>query len=211
MPGAALGFGVVLVDRLGGRDGRWRSIWSRPALLALSIAFYVFVYTIWLKRRTPQNIVIGGAAGAFPPMIGWAAVTGDVCSGRCPCSRSSSSGRRRISGRWRCSAAGDYERAGVPMLPVVVRRARDQAADPALHAAACAAAPRALAARLRRPGLRLSAPRCSACHVAGAASRVWRDTTASAAAKRLFGFSLLYLFLCSRAAGLDRVVARLWR
>ena len=46
------------------------------ALLALSIAFYVFVYTIWLKRRTPQNIVIGGAAGAFPPVIGWAAVTG---------------------------------------------------------------------------------------------------------------------------------------
>ena len=48
------------------------------ALLAGSIAFYVFVYTAWLKRRTPQNIVIGGAAGAFPPMIGWAAVTGDV-------------------------------------------------------------------------------------------------------------------------------------
>ena len=48
------------------------------ALLALTIAFYVFVYTMWLKRRTPQNIVIGGAAGAFPPMIGWAAVTGDV-------------------------------------------------------------------------------------------------------------------------------------
>ena len=48
------------------------------ALLAVSIAFYVFVYTIWLKRRTPQNIVIGGAAGAFPPLIGWAAVTGGV-------------------------------------------------------------------------------------------------------------------------------------
>ena len=56
----------------------WRPIWSPPRMLALSIAFYVFVYTIWLKRRTPQNIVIGGAAGAFPPMIGWAAVTGDV-------------------------------------------------------------------------------------------------------------------------------------
>lgn len=48
------------------------------ALLAVSILFYVFVYTIWLKRRTPQNIVIGGAAGAFPPMIGWAAVTNSV-------------------------------------------------------------------------------------------------------------------------------------
>ena len=47
-------------------------------MLALSIGFYVFVYTMWLKRRTPQNIVIGGAAGAFPPVIGWAAVTGDI-------------------------------------------------------------------------------------------------------------------------------------
>src|SRR3546814_11370991 len=47
-------------------------------LLALAIGFYVFVYTMWLKRRTPQNIVIGGAAGAFPPAIGWAAVTEQV-------------------------------------------------------------------------------------------------------------------------------------
>ena len=52
--------------------------WVAAALLALASAFYVFVYTVWLKRRTPQNIVIGGAAGAFPPMIGWAAVTGAV-------------------------------------------------------------------------------------------------------------------------------------
>ena len=52
--------------------------WVAGALLAFTIAFYVVVYTMWLKRRTPQNIVIGGAAGAFPPMIGWAAVTGGV-------------------------------------------------------------------------------------------------------------------------------------
>ena len=52
--------------------------WVAGALLVLTIAFYVFVYTMWLKRRTPHNIVIGGAAGAFPPMIGWAAVTGSV-------------------------------------------------------------------------------------------------------------------------------------
>src|SRR5688572_1831799 len=52
--------------------------WAASALLALTIAFYIFVYTMWLKRRTPQNIVIGGAAGAFPPMIGWVAVTGSV-------------------------------------------------------------------------------------------------------------------------------------
>src|SRR5262245_66331680 len=52
--------------------------WLAAALLAFTIAFYVLVYTMWLKRRTPQNIVIGGAAGAFPPMIGWAAATGSV-------------------------------------------------------------------------------------------------------------------------------------
>lgn len=52
--------------------------WLAASLLALTIAFYVIVYTIWLKRRTPQNIVIGGAAGALPPMIGWAAVTGEI-------------------------------------------------------------------------------------------------------------------------------------
>ena len=52
--------------------------WLAAALLALTIAFYVFVYTMWLKRRTPQNIVIGGAAGALPPVVAWAAVTGDV-------------------------------------------------------------------------------------------------------------------------------------
>ena len=50
--------------------------WTAAALLAGASAFYVFIYTMWLKRRTPQNIVIGGAAGAFPPVIGWAAVTG---------------------------------------------------------------------------------------------------------------------------------------
>ena len=52
--------------------------WVAASLLAFAIFFYVVVYTMWLKRSTPQNIVIGGAAGAFPPMIGWAAVTGDV-------------------------------------------------------------------------------------------------------------------------------------
>jgi len=89
------------------------------ALLALTIAFYVFVYTIWLKRRTPQNIVIGGAAGAFPPMIGWAAATGTVSL--------ESVVLFLIIFLWTpphfwalaLVRARDYERAGVPMLPVV--------------------------------------------------------------------------------------------
>ena len=93
--------------------------WAAGALLALTIGFYLFVYTMWLKRRTPQNIVIGGAAGAFPPMVGWAAVTGSVSI--------ESIVLFLIIFMWtpphfwalalyRCR---DYERVGVPMLPVV--------------------------------------------------------------------------------------------
>ena len=77
-PARRSGFGVVLAVGSVMRDGAGGRTAAAAALLALSIAFYVFVYTMWLKRRTPQNIVIGGAAGAFPPVIGWAAVTGDV-------------------------------------------------------------------------------------------------------------------------------------
>src|SRR3546814_13165663 len=76
-PGQALGFGTVLA--IGSVVLMGLAInWVAAAILALTIGFYVFVYTMWLKRRTPQNIVIGGAAGAFPPMIGWAAVTGSL-------------------------------------------------------------------------------------------------------------------------------------
>ncbi|TPJ61188.1 heme o synthase [Mesorhizobium sp. B2-6-1] len=76
-PGEALGFGLVLsalsVTVLGVLVG-----WLAASLLAFTIFFYVVIYTIWLKRSTPQNIVIGGAAGALPPVIGWAAATGAI-------------------------------------------------------------------------------------------------------------------------------------
>ena len=71
--GVGLGFFSVLLMGVA-------TNWLAAAILAVSILFYVLVYTIWLKRRTPQNIVIGGAAGAFPPLIGWAAATGDVAA-----------------------------------------------------------------------------------------------------------------------------------
>jgi protoheme IX farnesyltransferase len=93
--------------------------WLAGALLAGTIVFYVLVYTMWLKRRTPQNIVIGGAAGAFPPMIGWAAATGSISI--------ESIVLFLIIFMWTpphfwalaLYRARDYERAGVPMLPVV--------------------------------------------------------------------------------------------
>ena len=89
------------------------------AVLALAILFYVFVYTIWLKRRTPQNIVIGGAAGAFPPVIGWAAATGDV--GALPAMLFLLVFLWTPPHFWALSlfVRSDYAAAGVPMLPVV--------------------------------------------------------------------------------------------
>ena len=74
--------------------------WLSAFLADGAILFYVFVYTIGLKRRTASNIVIGGAAGCFPVLVGWSAVTGTVACPPSSCSRSSSSGRRRTSGRW---------------------------------------------------------------------------------------------------------------
>ncbi len=117
-PENALAFGVLLTA--------WASVtmglavnWTAAAILALANLFYVFVYTVWLKRRTPQNIVIGGAAGAFPPMIGWAAVSGDVGIGAVILFA--------IIFMWTpphfwalaLYRNDDYRAAGVPMLPVV--------------------------------------------------------------------------------------------
>ncbi len=93
--------------------------WLAASILAVSIAFYVFVYTIWLKPRTPQNIVIGGAAGAFPPLIGWAAVTGDI--GLLPVALFFLVFFWTPPHFWSLSlfVRMDYANAGIPMLPVV--------------------------------------------------------------------------------------------
>lgn len=117
-PGAALGYGVVLgafsVVTLGLATNLLAA-----GILALSIFFYVGIYTIWLKRRTAQNIVIGGAAGAFPPIIGWAAVTGDVTL--LPILLFAIVFAWTPPHFWALAlfAHADYARAGVPMLPVV--------------------------------------------------------------------------------------------
>ena len=93
--------------------------WVAGGLLALTIFYYLFIYTIWLKRRTPQNIVIGGGAGALPPMIGWAAVTGNVSL--------DSFALFLIIFIWTpphfwalaLYKTGDYGKVGIPMMPVV--------------------------------------------------------------------------------------------
>jgi len=93
--------------------------WLAAALLAAANLFYVFVYTMWLKRSTPQNIVIGGAAGAFPPMIGWAAVTGDITL--YPLILFAIIFLWTPPHFWALSlfANEDYKRANIPMLPTV--------------------------------------------------------------------------------------------
>ena len=117
-PEEALTFGTVLAVGSVATLGLIVN-WVAGALLAFTIAFYILVYTMWLKRRTPQNIVIGGAAGAFPPMIGWAVSTGSIGS--------ESIVLFLIIFMWTpphfwalaLYRMRDYERAGVPMLPVV--------------------------------------------------------------------------------------------
>ncbi|MEX1034482.1 MAG: heme o synthase [Sneathiella sp.] len=163
------------------------------ALLAFTIAFYVFVYTMWLKRRTPQNIVIGGAAGAFPPMIGWAAVTGDVSA--------ESLVLFAIIFMWTPPHFWalslwrdiDYAKAGVPMLPVVAGRdvTRRQIVLYSALLFPVAVMPYVLGYAGVFYGI-------GAAILSGLflvlALRVWRQKDEESA-KQLFAYSLLYLFL----------------
>ena len=117
-PEAALGFGIVLsiasVITLG-----FATNYLAAALLGFTITFYILVYTMWLKRRTPQNIVIGGAAGAFPPLIGWAAVTGSISIE--PIILFGIIFLWTPPHFWALALrrSHEYAKAGVPMLPVV--------------------------------------------------------------------------------------------
>jgi len=118
LPGEAYGFGTVCA--VASVSMMW--LFVNPAaslLLAFTIGFYFFVYTKWLKRRTPQNIVIGGLAGALPPAIGWASVTGGLALE--PLVLVAIIFLWTPPHFWALSLyrAGDYARANVPMLPVV--------------------------------------------------------------------------------------------
>jgi protoheme IX farnesyltransferase len=191
-PEEALAFGVVLTIGAVGLMGLALN-WVAAGLLALASAFYIFVYTIWLKRRTPQNIVIGGAAGAFPPMIGWAAATGEVSL--------ASIILFALIFMWTpphfwalaLFRSGDYERAGIPMLPVVAGRAetKRQMLVYTLLLLPLAAAPYAVG--IAGPVYLAGAMALGALFVL-CAVRVLRDPD-DRAAKHMFGFSILYLFL----------------
>jgi protoheme IX farnesyltransferase len=200
-PHEAVSFGVVLA--IGAVALMALAVnWLAAGLLALTIAFYVFVYTMWLKRRTPQNIVIGGAAGAFPPMIGWAAVTGGV--DLAPVALFLLIFMWTPPHFWALALyrSGDYARAGVPMLPVVAgaRATKVQMLVYTVLLFPLALAPWALGVT----GMLYAA----AATILGAlfilaAVRVWFDS-GERAARQMFAFSILYLFLLFTLIIVDR-------
>ena len=132
---AATAFGIALNALAVRRSALFANVLAAVLALAGS-AFYVVVYTMVLKRRTPQNIVIGGAAGAIPPLVGWAAVTGS--SALAPLVMFVIIFLWTPPHFWALAILkrDDYARAGVPMLPGRRERARDGAPDPGLHGAA---------------------------------------------------------------------------
>src|SRR5690242_14505344 len=186
----------------------WLFVGLLPAaLLAFTIFFYVVVYTLWLKRRTPQNIVIGGLAGALPPAIGWAAVTGSL----------SLAPLLLVAiiflwtpphfwalALWRSS---DYARAGVPMLPVVSGKASTRRQILAYTAIL-------IPAGLLPAAIGLAGPLYLA--VSGAiglwfiieavAVALERDETREPAAHRLFRVSLIYMFALFAALLAERLL-----
>jgi len=171
--------------------------WLAAGLLAFTIFFYVVVYTMWLKRSTPQNIVIGGAAGALPPVIGWAAAAGSV--GVEPLILFLLIFLWTPAHFWALALirSGDYERAGVPMLPVVAGAAETRKQIMIYSAVLTPTAVLPWVAGFAGPVYALTAAAMGATflYLAGQVFRLGDQARPSGAAARLFGFSILYLFV----------------
>jgi protoheme IX farnesyltransferase len=177
---------------------------AAAALLALTIGFYVFIYTMWLKRRTPQNIVIGGAAGAFPAMIGWAVATGDV--GLLPVILFAIVFMWTPPHFWALALyrAGDYANAGIPMLPVVAGKPATKRQIVLYSALLVPLTLAPWALNLTGAVYGIGAAALGAVFL-GLAVMVWADKDkAEANARRLFAYSILYLFLLFALLVVDR-------
>ena len=177
------------------------------AILAVSILFYVLVYTVWLKRRTAQNIVIGGAAGAFPPLIGWVAATGHI--GVLPLLLFAIIFLWTPPHFWALSlfVRSDYAAAGIPRLPVVagVQKTRRQICLYSRPMASAAVAPWLLGLTGAIYGA--AATGLSLLFVVLAARVLANRATEPAhmtPEKRLFGYSVIYLFALFAALVADR-------
>ena len=202
-PGEALAFGLTLAGFSVVVLGLLVSVFA-ALLLAVTIGFYVGVYTIWLKRITPQNIVIGGAAGALPPMIGWAAVTGGVAPE--PLVLFLIVFLWTPPHFWALSLyrANDYALAGVPMLPVVAgaTETRRQILRYTLVLAPVGAMPWLLGYAGPLYGI---AALLAGMAMIALAIRVRGEQRGYAASKQMFGFSILYLFLLFAMLLVDRM------
>ena len=202
-PAEALSFGLVIstlsVLLLG-----LASNWLAAGLLAFTIFFYGVVYTVWLKRSTPQNIVIGGAAGALPPVIGWASVTGGLSIE--PLILFAVIFMWTPPHFWALALFRneDYVRANVPMLPVVSGAAetRRQILIYAVLLAPLALAPALIGMTSMAYGIVAGALGLNFVRLSWALYRRPDD----AAAKRLFAFSILYLFLLFLGLVVDRLL-----
>ncbi len=202
--GEALGFGMVLSVASVVLLGLMINVTS-AVLLAITIFFYAVIYSIWLKRRTTHNIVIGGAAGAFPPMIGWAAVTDSVTI--------ESMVLFGIIFLWTpphfwslsLFIAKDYEKASVPMLPLVagVRATRNQIMLYTFLVVPFGVAPYILGFAGPVYGFVSSA---LGAMFAVLAFRVWRGL--EGADRKLFAFSILYLFLVFATLASERLITQ---
>jgi protoheme IX farnesyltransferase len=183
--------------------------WVAAAALAFAIFFYAVVYTMWLKPNTPQNIVIGGAAGAFPPLIGWAAVTGDVTL--LPALMFAIIFFWTPPHFWALALfmKSDYGAAGIPMLPNIAgqRATRNQIFGYSWVLAAIAVAPWAIGMTGWIYGATTLAANAIFLFLA---LHVWRSETTEAVAmkaeKRLFGYSILYLLILFAALALDKML-----
>jgi len=184
--------------------------WLAAGILALSIVYYAVIYTIWLKPRTPQNIVIGGGAGAFPPLIGWVAVTGDITL--MPVLLFAIIFVWTPPHFWALAlfVQSDYAKVGIPMMPVVRghKSTRRQILAYSILLAPIAAAPWLIGGTGAIYGA--AAIALSLAFLALALPVAFRDPGEGdrmKPEKRLFGFSVLYLFVLFAALVADRLLA----
>ncbi len=202
-PGEAAGFGMTLAAFSVVTLGLMVNCVA-AALLGFTIAFYVVIYTMWLKRTTPQNIVIGGAAGALPPIIGWAAATGGIAAE--PVLLFLIIFFWTPPHFWALSLyrTEDYARAGIPMLPVVAgdRETRRQILIYTLILAPLGVAPWLFG--YAGPLYGLAALAAGGVMIA-LALRVRVERRGHAASKQMFAFSILYLFLLFAMLLADRM------
>ena len=202
-PGEAAGFGVTLAVFATVTLGLLVNVVS-AALLAFTIAFYVVVYTMWLKRWTSQNIVIGGAAGALPPLIGWAAVTGSVALE--PTLLFLIIFFWTPPHFWALSLyrTEDYARAGIPMLPVVAGEAatRRQIVLYTLILAPLGVVPWLLGYAGVLYGI---AAAVTGAAMIALALRLRGEGRGHSASRQMFAFSILYLFLLFAVLLVDRL------